>query len=106
MLLFIFSVDNIENGSANNLLGVSVNSGEEAYVLYNDYAFRMGFSIRKSKERCKVSSKTILMKRFCCSKAGEKEKVAKKKNVIRRLMFNLVVKLLYSLMLMKMEFEL
>ena len=32
-----------------NLLGMVVHSEEEAYKLYNDYAIRIGFSVRKKK---------------------------------------------------------
>ena len=34
-----------------NLLGMVVHSEEEAYKLYNDYAIRIGFSVRKEKLR-------------------------------------------------------
>ena len=54
-----------------------MNSYEEAYVLYNEHAFRMGFSVRKSKQRYRGGTKTLLMKRFYCSKAGEKENISK-----------------------------
>ena len=83
-----------------------MNSYAEAYVLYNEHAFRMGFRVRKSKQRYRGETKTLLMKRFCCSMAGEKKRLQKKISVIRNLMFNLVVRLVYSIMLMKMEFEL
>ncbi|KAK9993678.1 hypothetical protein SO802_023381 [Lithocarpus litseifolius] len=34
-----------------NLLGMVVHNEEEAYKLYNDYAIRIGFSVRKEKLR-------------------------------------------------------
>ena len=36
-------------GQSENLLGMVLNSKEEAYKLYNEYALRTGFSIRKNK---------------------------------------------------------
>ena len=96
----------IGNACADDLLGLSVNSYAEAYVLYNEHAFRMSFRVRKSKQRYRGETKTLLMKRFCCSMAGEKKRLQKKISVIRNLMFDLVVRLLYSLILMKIEFGL
>ena len=69
MFFIIFFVD---NACADDLLGLSVNSCEETYILYNEHAFRMGFSVRKSKQMYRGGTKTLLMKRFYCSKAGEK----------------------------------
>lgn len=34
-----------------NLMGRVANSEEETYKLYNDYAIKIGFSIRRSKAR-------------------------------------------------------
>ncbi len=42
-----------------NLLDKMVNSEDEAYALYNDYALRTGFSIRKGKPRYFSGSKNI-----------------------------------------------
>ena len=42
-----------------NLLDKVVNSEDEAYALYNDYALRTGFSIRKGKPRYFSGSKNI-----------------------------------------------
>ncbi|XP_019178877.1 PREDICTED: protein FAR1-RELATED SEQUENCE 7-like [Ipomoea nil] len=57
-----------------DLVGVVVSNGVEAYELYNNYAYRVGFSVRKGNQRCKVYSKTVQMKMFMCSKAGFKVK--------------------------------
>ncbi|XP_019161905.1 PREDICTED: protein FAR1-RELATED SEQUENCE 7-like [Ipomoea nil] len=67
------------DGSSSNpvdedLVGVVVSNGVEAYELYNNYAYRVGFSVRKGNQRCKVYSKTVQMKMFMCSKAGFKVK--------------------------------
>ncbi|XP_019189715.1 PREDICTED: protein FAR1-RELATED SEQUENCE 5-like [Ipomoea nil] len=56
------------------LVGVVVNNGDEAFELYNGYAYRVGFSVRKCQQRYKASTKSIQMKRFFCAKAGYKEK--------------------------------
>jgi len=40
--------------------------------MYNDYAFRMGFSVRKRKQYYVFGSRTLKMKKFHCSKAGFK----------------------------------
>ncbi|XP_019190977.1 PREDICTED: protein FAR1-RELATED SEQUENCE 11-like isoform X2 [Ipomoea nil] len=58
-----------------DLVGVSVSNVDEAYELYNDYAYRVGFSVRKGKQCYKGSTKTVKMKKFLCSKAGHKVKV-------------------------------
>ncbi|XP_019166930.1 PREDICTED: protein FAR1-RELATED SEQUENCE 5-like [Ipomoea nil] len=57
-----------------DLVDVVVSNGVEAYELYNNYAYRAGFSVRKGNQRCKVYSKTVQMKMFMCSKAGFKVK--------------------------------
>ena len=45
--------------SDENLLNKVVHKADEAYVLYNDYALRMGFSIRKGKLRYYNGTKNI-----------------------------------------------
>ena len=60
-----------------------MNSCEEAYVLYNEHSFRI--SVRKSKQRYSGETKTQLMKRFYCSKAGEKERVIKENKCYSKL---------------------
>ncbi|XP_019174289.1 PREDICTED: protein FAR1-RELATED SEQUENCE 5-like [Ipomoea nil] len=55
-----------------DLVGAVVSNGDEAFDLYNEHAYRVGFSVRKGKQRYKASTKTIQMKRFYCSKAGFK----------------------------------
>ncbi|XP_019168023.1 PREDICTED: protein FAR1-RELATED SEQUENCE 12-like [Ipomoea nil] len=57
-----------------DLVGVVVSNGDEAFELYNGYAYRAGFSVRKGQQRYKASTKSIQMKRFFCAKAGYKEK--------------------------------
>ena len=64
-LYFICAVDQ-------DLVGIVVSNGDEAYELYNDYAFRVGFSVRKGKQRYQGSTKNVKMKTFLCSKAGSK----------------------------------
>ncbi|XP_031116579.1 protein FAR1-RELATED SEQUENCE 5-like [Ipomoea triloba] len=55
-----------------DLLGVLVSSIDEAYEVYNDYAFRLGFSVRRGKQRYSAGTKQLKMKEFNCSKSGFK----------------------------------
>ncbi|XP_019185064.1 PREDICTED: protein FAR1-RELATED SEQUENCE 12-like [Ipomoea nil] len=55
-----------------DLVGLVVSNVDEAFELYNNYAYRLGFSVRKGHQRYKGSTNTIQMKKFCCSKAGYK----------------------------------
>ena len=61
-----------QENSDDNLLDKVVNSEDEAYALYNDYALRIGFSIRKGKPRYFSGSKNIRQREFLCSKEGFK----------------------------------
>ncbi|XP_019198749.1 PREDICTED: protein FAR1-RELATED SEQUENCE 12-like [Ipomoea nil] len=54
------------------LVGLVVSNVDEPFELYNNYAYRLGFSVRKGHQRYKVSTNTIQMKNFCCSKTGYK----------------------------------
>jgi hypothetical protein len=51
-----------------NLLGMVVYSDDEAYKLYNDYATRIGFSIRK--EKLRFAKDVVRQREFVCSKEG------------------------------------
>ena len=64
-------VARLEN-SDENLLNKVVHNANEAYVLYNDYVLRMGFSIRKGKSRYYNGTKNIKQHEFICSKEGFK----------------------------------
>ena len=70
-----------------NLLDTVVNSEDEAYALYNDYALRIGFSIPKGKPRYLSGSKNVRQQEFLCSKKGfkldEDPRDEKKKEQIR-----------------------
>ncbi|XP_019152215.1 PREDICTED: protein FAR1-RELATED SEQUENCE 12-like [Ipomoea nil] len=55
-----------------DLVGLVVSNADEAFEVYNSYAYRLGFSVRKGHQRYKGSTNTIQMKKFCCSKAGYK----------------------------------
>ncbi|XP_048493297.1 protein FAR1-RELATED SEQUENCE 5-like [Beta vulgaris subsp. vulgaris] len=48
-----------EEGSESELLQKQVKSDEEAFELYNDYAFKFGFGVRKGKTRCRVKDGSI-----------------------------------------------
>uniref|UniRef100_A0A2N9F5N9 FAR1 domain-containing protein n=1 Tax=Fagus sylvatica TaxID=28930 RepID=A0A2N9F5N9_FAGSY len=52
-------------------LGMEVGSEEEAYNLYNAYAFKKGFSIRKATRR--LINGVIRQREYVCSKQGFKE---------------------------------
>ncbi|KAL3630327.1 hypothetical protein CASFOL_023311 [Castilleja foliolosa] len=54
-----------------NLVGIIVNSMHEAFDLYNEHAFEVGFSVRKGKVGKRVDG-SISWKLFLCSKAGVK----------------------------------
>lgn len=43
---------------------------EEAYKLYCDYAFAVGFSVRKGKQYYFEGTKRVRAKMYCCSKEG------------------------------------
>nr|XP_023917131.1 protein FAR1-RELATED SEQUENCE 5-like [Quercus suber] len=51
-----------------NLLGMVVHSEEEAYKLYNDYAIRIGFSVRK--EKLRYTKNGVRQRDYVCSKEG------------------------------------
>ncbi|XP_019199889.1 PREDICTED: protein FAR1-RELATED SEQUENCE 7-like [Ipomoea nil] len=60
------------NPADQDLVGMSVCSVDEAYDMYNDYAFRVGFSVRRGKQRYTSATKTMKTKMFHCSKDGFK----------------------------------
>ncbi|WCJ18192.1 hypothetical protein M5689_000564 [Euphorbia peplus] len=59
-----------EPNRIDNLMGAVVYGDEEAYNLYNSYAIKIGFSVRKSKKRPSVDGK-IRQRELCCAKQGE-----------------------------------
>ncbi|XP_028092442.1 protein FAR1-RELATED SEQUENCE 5-like [Camellia sinensis] len=61
-----------QENNDDNLLDKVVYSEDEAYALYNNYALRMGFSIRKGKPRYYSGSKNIRQREFLCCKEGFK----------------------------------
>ncbi|XP_075640541.1 protein FAR1-RELATED SEQUENCE 5-like [Castanea sativa] len=50
------------------LLGMVVHSEDEAYKLYNDYAIRIGFSVRK--EKIRYAKNVVRQQDYVCSKEG------------------------------------
>ncbi|XP_031106266.1 protein FAR1-RELATED SEQUENCE 7-like [Ipomoea triloba] len=60
-----------------DLLGITVASIEEAYNLYNDYASRLGFSVRKGKQYYVPGTQIIKIKKFHCAKADFKSNTNK-----------------------------
>ncbi|XP_057249403.1 protein FAR1-RELATED SEQUENCE 5-like [Beta vulgaris subsp. vulgaris] len=55
------------------LIHKEVVNDEEAYKLYNDYAFKCGFGIRKGKVCWRYDTKTIRQRFLVCSRAGLKD---------------------------------
>ncbi|XP_057247538.1 protein FAR1-RELATED SEQUENCE 5-like [Beta vulgaris subsp. vulgaris] len=53
-----------EQGSESELLQKQVKSDEEAFELYNEYAFKFGFGVRKGKTRCRVKDGSICMRQM------------------------------------------
>uniref|UniRef100_A0A7N0RD96 Protein FAR1-RELATED SEQUENCE n=1 Tax=Kalanchoe fedtschenkoi TaxID=63787 RepID=A0A7N0RD96_KALFE len=61
------------------LIGLVVESDEAAYALYNDYAQRIEFSIRRRKQRYHVGDEdSLTMREFVCSK--KRNKIAEKES--------------------------
>ena len=56
-----------------DLVGMIAMSEEEAFQIYNDYAYRMGFSVRCNNIRYRAGGKEISIRQFCCWKEGNKK---------------------------------
>ncbi|KAF3965012.1 hypothetical protein CMV_010762 [Castanea mollissima] len=66
------SFENVTLGECDEIkIGMQVRSEEEAYNLYNQYALKRGFSIRKAVKR--EYNGVIRQREFVCSKQGFKE---------------------------------
>ena len=95
-------VAKLEN-SDENLLNKVVHKADEAYALYNDYALRMGFSIRKGTPRYYNGMKNIKQCKFLCSKEGFKldkdfckEKYSKRLELIIKHLFVSQLKMVFG----------
>ncbi|XP_021735745.1 protein FAR1-RELATED SEQUENCE 5-like [Chenopodium quinoa] len=66
-----------EESEKSELQWKQVNSDADAYEMYNDYAFRHGFSIRKGKVRYVGSSSVWRGRNYVCSNAGLKDTSSK-----------------------------
>ena len=95
-------VAKLEN-SDENLLNKVVHKGDEAYALYNDYALRMGFSIRKGTPSYYNGMKNIKQYKFLCSKEGFKldkdfckEKYSKRLELIIKHLFVSQLKMVFG----------
>ncbi|XP_062093424.1 protein FAR1-RELATED SEQUENCE 5-like [Humulus lupulus] len=55
-------------------VGMEFNTEEEAYNFYNAYAYKIGFSIRRSKMHKDLLDGRIIDRIFCCSCEGHREK--------------------------------
>jgi len=56
-------------------VGVRASCESEAFHIYNDYAYKVGFRVRYSKthNRCKSKGGGLCMHQFCCSKERFKQ---------------------------------
>ena len=95
-------VAKLEN-SDENLLNKVVHKADEAYALYNDYALRMGFSIRKGTPRYYNGMKNIKQCKFLCSKEGFKldkdfckEKYSKRLELVVKHLFISQLKMVFG----------
>ncbi|CAH9144224.1 unnamed protein product [Cuscuta epithymum] len=64
----------VKEAEFSELLGTTVFSEEEAFQLYNDYAFRIGFGVRYSTLRKRDGGSGFRGREFCCTKQGLKKK--------------------------------
>ncbi|XP_073019263.1 protein FAR1-RELATED SEQUENCE 5-like [Primulina eburnea] len=71
-------VDILENKLA---VGSIVNSVEEAYLLYCQYAHAKGFSVRKGDQRCFPKTNELQSKEFNCSCEGKKDEKCSSKRI-------------------------
>ena len=69
--LFVRRSD-IDNDN-DDLMGMVVNGEEEAYQLYNEYAMKIGFSVRKAQGKYHTDAKEICQKEYLCSRQGHYE---------------------------------
>ena len=95
-------VARLEN-SDENLFNKVVHNADEAYALYNNYALRMGFSIRKGTPRYYNGMKNIKQCKFLCSKEGFKldkdfckEKYSKRLELIIKHLFVSQLKMVFG----------
>ncbi|CAH9092725.1 unnamed protein product, partial [Cuscuta epithymum] len=63
----------VKEAEFSELLGTTVFSEEEAFQLYNDYAFRIGFGVRYSTLRKRDGGSGFRGREFCCTKQGLKK---------------------------------
>ncbi|XP_060973319.1 protein FAR1-RELATED SEQUENCE 5-like isoform X2 [Cannabis sativa] len=64
-------------------VGMEFETEEEAYDFYNSYAYKVGFSIRKSKGQKDNKNGRMIDRIFCCSCQGYREKDKRDVEVIR-----------------------
>ncbi|CAL1406638.1 unnamed protein product [Linum trigynum] len=60
----------VADGNDDILFGKTVSNEDEAYNLYNSYALRLGFSVRRGRYRYSGKTGKIIQREFLCSKQG------------------------------------
>ncbi|KAI5654302.1 hypothetical protein M9H77_31489 [Catharanthus roseus] len=62
----------IEIYDEDSLIRTIITSEEDAFQLYNDYAFKLGFGVRKGRKICKVGSSIMYLRQLYCYKQWKK----------------------------------
>ncbi|KAG2558237.1 hypothetical protein PVAP13_2KG291600 [Panicum virgatum] len=65
------------------IVGMTFESEEKAYEMYNTYARQVGFSIRKSKTKRRQDG-SLYQKHLVCSSEGHRENESSQKDITRR----------------------
>ncbi|KAI5650490.1 hypothetical protein M9H77_36495 [Catharanthus roseus] len=77
----------VETSIEDSSVGSVVSSEEDAFKLYNDHAFRLGFSVHKRNQKFKAGCKTKYLKNFYYYKQGIKSDKGKGKRHMLKLIF-------------------
>ncbi|KAI5659331.1 hypothetical protein M9H77_28124 [Catharanthus roseus] len=79
----------VETSIEDSLVGSVVSSEEDAFKLYNNHAFRLGFSVLKGNQKFKVGCKTQYLKQFYCYKQGMKSNKGKGEKAYTKVHFHI-----------------
>ncbi|KAI5682464.1 hypothetical protein M9H77_03692 [Catharanthus roseus] len=78
----------VKTSIEDSLVGSVFSSEEDAFKLYNDHAFRLGFSVRKGNRKFKAGYKTKYLKLFYRYKQGMKFDKGKMENAYTKVDFH------------------